>query len=112
MNRLLNRVSAVAVSLCLLAGCAADLALRPWWTMQVSDLQRLQPGKTTRADVRTGLGKPILEMTFPGKGEEVWDYRHLDGVMHMVASVYFDANGVYKFYTTQPDWTQYSPGGD
>jgi hypothetical protein len=112
MTRLLKGVSTVAVSMCLLVGCAADPALRPWWTMQVADFEQLQPGKTTKEDVRTALGSPNLIMTFPKKGEEVWDYRHLDGVMHMVAWVYFDTQGVYKFYTTQPDWTAYSPGAE
>src|ERR1035437_7998205 len=111
MNALLKGVSTVAVSLFLLAGCAADPTVKPWWTLQESDFQQLQPGKTTKADVRAAFGTPLRENTFPRLGEEVWDYRHIDVAMHMIASLYFDAQGVYKYYTTQPDWAEYSPGG-
>ena len=111
MNRLLKGVSMVAVSLCLLTGCAVDPSTKPWWTLREADLRQLQPGKTTKADVRTALGSPVLDMTFPRQGEEVWDYRYLDGVMHMLAWVYFDARGVYKSYTAQPDPAQYNAEG-
>jgi outer membrane protein assembly factor BamE (lipoprotein component of BamABCDE complex) len=111
MNRLLSIVLTVALSLCLLAGCAVDPTAKPWWTIREADFQQLQPGKTTKTEVRAAFGRPLREMTFPRLGEEVWDYRHLDVVMHMVASVYFDAQGAYKYYTTQPDWAEYSPGG-
>ena len=111
MNRLLKGVSTVAVSLCLLVGCAVDPAVKPWWTLRETDLRQLQPGKTTKAEVRTALGRPGLEMTFPRQGEEVWDYRYLDGSMYMLAWVYFDARGVYKYYTAQPDPAQYNSDG-
>lgn len=112
MNRLLKGVSTVAVSLYLLAGCAVDPAMKPWWTLREADLRQLQPGKTSKAEVRTALGRPGLEMTFPRQGEEVWDYRYPDGAMHMLAWVYFDARGVYKYYTTQPDPAQYNADGN
>ena len=103
MNRLLKRVSTFAVWLCFLAGCAGDPAVKPWWTLREAVFRQLQPGRATKADVRTALGKADLETTFPRQGEEVWDYRYLDGVMHMLAWVYFDAQGGYKYYTSQPD---------
>ncbi len=108
MNALLKGVSTVAASLCLLAGCAADPTVKPWWTLRESDFLRFQPGKTTKADVRAALGRPGLEMTFPRLGEEVWDYRYPDGAMYMLAWVYFDSRGVYKYYTSQPDPAQYN----
>lgn len=111
MNRLLKGVSTVAVSLYLLAGCAVDPAMKPWWTLREADLRQLQPGKTTKAEVRMALGGPVLDMTFPRQGEEVWDYRYLDGAMYMLAWVYFDARGVYKYYTAQPDPAQYNSDG-
>ena len=111
MNRLLKGVATVVVSLCLLAGCAVDPAVKPWWTLREADLRQFLPGKTTKAEVRTALGRPGLEMTFPRQGEEVWDYRYPDGAMHMLASVYFDARGVYKYYAAQPDPAQYNTDG-
>ena len=103
MNRMLTRVATVAVWLCLLAGCAGDPAVKPWWTIREADFRQFQPGKATKADVRMALGTANLEMTFPRQGEEVWDYRYPDGAMRMLAWVYFDSQGVYKYYTSQPD---------
>ena len=111
MNRLQKCVSSVAMSLCLLAGCAVDPAMKPWWTLREADLRQLQPGKTTKAEVRTALGSPVFNTTFPRQGEEVWDYRYLNGAMYMVAWVYFDTRGVYKYYTAQPDPAQYNADG-
>lgn len=111
MNRWSKRASTVAVSLCLLAGCAADPSIKPWWTLTETDLRQLQPGKTTAAEVRTALGKPGLTMTFPRQAEEVWDYRYLNGAMFMLAWVYFDSRGVYKYYSAQPDPAQYNTDG-
>ncbi len=103
MNRLLKGVSTGVVSLCLLAGCAVDPAVKPWWTLRETDLRQFQPGKTTKAEVSTALGRPLLEMTFPRQGEEVWDYRFADGARIMLAWVYFDGRGVFKHYTAQLD---------
>lgn len=103
MKQLLKGLSTIVVSVWLLGGCAADPAVKPWWTVQEADLRQLQPGKTTKAAVRTALGRPALEMAFPRQGEEVWDYRFADGAQIMLAWVYFDAQGVFKRYTAQPD---------
>ena len=111
MNRLLKGVLTVAASLCLLGGCAVDPARKPWWTLQEAELRQLQPGKTTKAEVRAALGTPGLEMTFARQGEEVWDYRFLNSAMYMLAWVYFDARGLYKYYTAQPDPAQYNSDG-
>jgi outer membrane protein assembly factor BamE (lipoprotein component of BamABCDE complex) len=111
MNRLLKGLSTVAVAVGLLAGCAADTAVKPWWTLQETDLRQLQPGKTTKAAVRTALGTPTFETTFARQGEEVWDYRFADGARIMMAWVYFDARGVYKYYTAQPDPAYYNTDG-
>lgn len=112
MNRLLKGVSTFVLLVWLLAGCAADPATKTWWTLREADFRQFQPGKTTKADVRTALGKAGLEMTFPRQGEEVWDYRYLDGTMYMLAWVYFDARGVYKYYTAQPDPAYYNADGN
>jgi outer membrane protein assembly factor BamE (lipoprotein component of BamABCDE complex) len=103
MKQWLKVISTVAVSVWLLGGCAADPAVKPWWTVQDADLRKLQPGKTTKEAVRTALGKPVLESAFPRQGEEVWDYRFVTGTEIMLAWVYFDSKGVFKHYTAQPD---------
>jgi hypothetical protein len=103
MVQVLKGLAAIAVSLCILAGCALDPAVKPWWTLREANFLQLQPGKMNKAEVRTALGRALAEVAFPRQGEEVWDYRYPDGAMVMLAWVYFDARGVYKFYTSQPD---------
>jgi hypothetical protein len=110
MNRVLTRFFLIAFSLLVVGGCATDHAGIPWWTLQETNFRQLQPGKTTKADVRTLFGSPINAVPFPRQGEEVWDYRFLDGSMIMLAWVYFDSSGVYKYYTAQPDPARYDPG--
>jgi hypothetical protein len=103
MARVCTRYSLVAVCSLLLGGCAGDPALKPWWTLREANFLNLQRGKTTKEEARAALGKPIAEMSFPHQGEQVWDYRFPDGAVVMLAWVYFDGKGVYKYYTAQPD---------
>jgi outer membrane protein assembly factor BamE (lipoprotein component of BamABCDE complex) len=110
MNRVFIRSIWIAVSLLALDGCAIDHAGKQWWALQETSFRQLQPGKTTKADVRTLFGSPINAVAFPRQGEEVWDYRFLNGSIIMLAWVYFDRDGVYKYYTAQPDPARYDPG--
>ena len=101
MSPILKRFSFAAVLL--VAGCAMDPAVKPWWTLTEANFRQLQPGKTTQAEARIVLGNPINAVTFARLGEQVWDYRYPDLSIVMLAWVYFDARGVYKYYTAQPD---------
>ncbi len=100
------------VALVLLAGCAVDPSVKAWWTLTEANFQALQPAKATKADVRAALGKPLAEMSFTGLGEDVWEYRFLNGTMMMMASVHFDSRGdAYKYYVSEPDPAFYSTIG-
>ncbi len=102
----------IAVSAALIAGCAVDPSVKPWWTLTEANFQALQPAKATKADVRAALGKPSAEMSFAGQGEDVWEYRFLKGTMMMMASVHFDSRGgAYKYYVSEPDPAFYSTIG-
>lgn len=103
MTPLARRLSIIVVSLLLLGGCATDATLKPWWTLREANFVQLQAGKMTKADVRTALGRPLSEVVFPRQQEEVWDYRYPDGTKVMLAWVYFDARGMYKYHVVQPD---------
>lgn len=92
----------------LLAGCAVDPSVKPWWTLTEANFLALQPAKTTKADVRAAFGRPSAEMSFAALSEEVWDYRFLSGTMIMMASVHFDSRGAYKYYVSEPDPAVYS----
>lgn len=85
------------------SGCAIEPGVKAWWTLRESNFREFRPGQSTKADVIKLLGTPIAQMTFPRQGEEVWDYLYLDGTIHMLAWVYFDTQGKYKYYTVKPD---------
>ena len=97
----------IAVSAALIAGCAVD-SPKPWWTLGDANFRSLQTGQTTKAEVRASLGRPVAEMVFASQGEEVWDYRFLQGTLVMYATVHFDTRGTYKYYVAQPDPAFYS----
>jgi len=98
----------IAVSAALIAGCAVDPSVKPWWTLGDANFRSLQVGQTTKAEVRSSLGRPVAEMVFARQGEEVWDYRFVQGTLIMYASVHFDTRGIYKYYTAEPDLAFYS----
>ena len=90
-----------------IGGCATDPAVKPWWTIGPA-FNQIQAGRATKDDVFRELGKPILEVTFPRLGEEVWDYRFADGTIMMYGSVHFNNQGVVTYFTSQPDPAFYS----
>ena len=92
----------------LIAGCAMDPSVKPWWTLTEASFQSLQPAKSTKADVRALLGRPLVETVFARQGEEVWDYRFINTATIMYATVHFDTRGTYKYYVAQPDPAFYS----
>jgi outer membrane protein assembly factor BamE (lipoprotein component of BamABCDE complex) len=108
MGYLAQRLMLIVGLSFLLAGCAVDPAIKTWWTIKEDNFLQLRQGQATKADVRAALGEPLLETTFARQGEEVWDYRYLDGTRRMLAWVYFDMRGVYKYYTAQLDPAYYS----
>ena len=98
-----------AVTLLVVSGCVTDPASRGWWTLGEADFRGLKPGISTQAEVLKLMGTPIDRSSFRRQGEEVWDYRYLDGTMQMLAWVFFDAQGRYKYFVGQPDPARYSP---
>jgi len=100
------------VALVLVAGCAMDPSVKPWWTLSEANFLALKASTATKADVRAALGKPIAEMRFAALGEDVWDYRFLNGTMIMVAAVHFNSrSGAYMYYVSEPDPAFYSTIG-
>ena len=98
-----------AVALLFAAGCATDPASKSWWTLGEADFRALRAGMTTQPEILKLFGTPIKREIFERQGEEVWDYRYLDGTMQMLAWVVFDRQGRYKYYVGQPDPARYSP---
>ena len=96
------------VFLLMASGCATDPGVKAWWTLRESNFRELHSGQSTKDDVIKVLGKPIAQMTFPHQGVEVWDYRYPDYSTQMLAWVYFDMQGNFKYYTSQPDPAIYS----
>ena len=95
-----------------LSGCAGDPEVRPWWTLGEAAFRQIQPGRSTKGDVRNLLGKAILETTFQRLREDVWDYRYLYGAVFMYATVHFDERGVVKHVASEPDQAYYGGGPD
>ena len=89
-------------ALSVLAACAMDPGVRPYWTLQPSDFSQLKPGMT-KADVDTLLGKPVLVSTFSRLEEDVLDYRYLNTQLRMLASLHFDSHGALTYHTEQLD---------
>jgi len=76
----------------------------PFYMIKESAFSNLKPGITTKADVRAQVGVPLSEGIYPRQGEEVWDYRYLEGTtVRMLAWVYFDSKGIYKFTSQRLD---------
>jgi len=97
------RITAMVGLLAAVSGCATGAGEKPWWTLREANFIQLQAGKSTQAEVRAALGPPIADMHFQNQGETVWDYRYPDGAVWMLAWVYFDNRGVYRYFTVQPD---------
>ena len=102
MIRILKRVVLTAI-FGLLAACAMDSAVKPWWALTDESFIPIKPG-ISKADVQNLLGKPILTTNFPRLNEEVWDYRSLHGTTFIyITEVHFDGQGVVKYFTQHPD---------
>ena len=95
-------IASVALAL-LLAGCAVDPAVKPYWTLTEASFAPIKAGITDKSEVRNLLGKALLESMFPRQGEEVWDYRYLEGVRPYFAEIHFDLKGKAKYTTYYPD---------
>lgn len=92
-----------------LAACAG-YSPTPYWTIRDETFATLKPGITTKADVRALVGVPLLESSFPRQGEDVWEYRCLDGQTIMLVYVHFDQGGRYKQFFHMRDPATYSAG--
>lgn len=102
------KIVAMATVLGALAACATDPAVKPWWTLKEASFIPIKPG-TTKDQVRSLLGKSMLETRFPALAEEVWDYRYVNGTTYLyITEVHFDDKGVVKYYTQYPDPSIYS----
>jgi hypothetical protein len=94
------RSIALAAAL-VLSACATGVQPTPYWEIRDSAFGELKAGTSTREDARTLIGIPLTQAYFPRQAEEVWEYRYLEGAaLRMLAHVYFDASGRYK-YTAQ-----------
>jgi len=94
-----------------LAGCATQEGVRPKWTLHPGDFASIAPQKTGKQDVERLVGRPLMTMVFQNLGEEVWDYRYMDGVKTYVAEIHFDMQGRTKYMTTYPDRCGLGPVG-
>jgi outer membrane protein assembly factor BamE (lipoprotein component of BamABCDE complex) len=94
-----------------LAGCATQEGVRPKWTLRGGDFASISPQKTSKQDVERLVGKPLTTMVFARLGEEVWDYRYMDGVKTHIAEIHFDMQGRTKYMTTYPDQCVLGPSG-
>lgn len=88
----------------LLAGCASYQQGRPYYTLRGSDFAPLAGAPTTKADVERLFGRPLTAMVFARQGEEVWDYRFLNGTFVYIAEIHFDlGDGHTKYYLVHYD---------
>jgi outer membrane protein assembly factor BamE (lipoprotein component of BamABCDE complex) len=94
---------AAAFTAAALAGCATYHQGRDWWTLTPDTFSGLTPGTTGKADVERLVGRPLLANAFPRQGEEVWDYRYLNGTRTYVAEIHFDGEGRTKYVASYPD---------
>ena len=101
MNDLVKRLWFLAAATLLISGCASTPGMKDWWTLREADFRSLRPGQSTQTDVIRILGVPYEKMQFARQREEVWDYLYPDQSFTMLAWVYFDGNGIYKYYTAQ-----------
>lgn len=104
MNRAMRSLAAAVLFLSACAGYSPA----PYWTLKQETFATLKPGVTTKEDVRKLIGAPITESHFPRQGEDVWEYRCMDGQTVTLVYVYFDLGGRFKHYTHMPDPARYS----
>ena len=97
------KIHVAVLAAALVAGCATHQQGRAWYTLSEQSFAGIKPGTTSKADVQRDLGDPALAMTFARQGEEVWDYRFLNGTRYYVAELHFDTQGVAKYVAMYPD---------
>lgn len=92
------------------AGCAADPAIKTWYTLNLKSFETIKPGMN-KENVRAVVGKAMLETNFPNIAEEVWDYRLLDGNYVYLCEIHFDSrSGTVKYYTQYWDPARHGSG--
>ncbi|MBI4293526.1 MAG: outer membrane protein assembly factor BamE [Betaproteobacteria bacterium] len=90
---------------------STDYSPTPYWLVKEAAFANLKPGTSTRDDVLRELGVPMLKSQFPRQAEEVWEYRYLQGTAtFMLAHVYFDSKGTYKYSSHMLDPAEYGGG--
>ena len=108
--RRFSPLHAVAVA-AVLAGCATQQGMRPKWTLHEGDFASIAPQKTSKQEVERAVGRPLMSTVFANLGEEIWDYRYMNGVETWVAEVHFDMQGRTKYTTTYKDRCVLGPIG-
>ena len=66
-----------------------------------ANFRRLEPGRSTRADVLDLLGPPRGNARYPNLGETVLTWRYQDGTFNKFLHVHFDASEVVTRYDMQ-----------
>jgi outer membrane protein assembly factor BamE (lipoprotein component of BamABCDE complex) len=98
----LNRIA--LVGLLSVAACATPYSPTPYSAIKESDFRSLKPGVTTKAEVKTLIGTPVMESHFSRTDQDVWEYSYLESrTIFMLAYVHFDKNGKYTHYDQLPD---------
>lgn len=98
-------VLAGCLAVAVLGGCANanwKEGIRPWWQLSAKEFAAI-PKEMTKADVERAVGKPLLAETFARLGEDVWDYRFLDGTKKYGAEVHFNLDGKVTYVVTFED---------
>lgn len=98
----------IAVLALAIAGCAVDPAVKPWWTLNEASFAQIKPRATSKDEVRSLVGRAMLETKFPNLREEVWDYRYLDVSRRFMIEIHFDDNGVVTYTSSYPDPAVYA----
>jgi outer membrane protein assembly factor BamE (lipoprotein component of BamABCDE complex) len=92
---------------CFLGACAdmrntPQAGMQPWYRLSEQSFAQFKPG-ASKTEVERTLGRPMNSVVFRNLGEEVWDYRFLNGTRTFISEVHFDDQGRYKYYVTYPD---------
>ncbi len=88
----------------LVSSCATGYRPAPYWNIHETAFTGLVPGVTTKEEVLGRIGEPLVRSYFPRQNEEVLEYRYVEGVaMIMLAYLYFDSRGIYKYLSQMPD---------
>jgi outer membrane protein assembly factor BamE (lipoprotein component of BamABCDE complex) len=78
--------------------------------LQVSNVQALTVGVSTREDVRDLFGRPGYVTLKNFQGHESWDYFAKDGPRRIIIGVTFDPNGRVLAAGEVADPEEFSPG--